>query len=519
MRKFEKILLINPLGDEENYGFSLGVAYLSSILKKNGRKVALLDFVNIRNGEPSERLKKAIKCFSPDVVGFSIQNMSYNFSKNLISFLSDFYPGVILMGGPEVTVRETIMDDIPEADMAILGEGEKTFIELLECMDKNDNFRNINGLSWRNNDKVIKNNPREPIKDLDSLPFPDFDIYGVESFDKYPIITSRGCPFSCSFCSSSLGRAWRKRSPMNVLNEMKMAIDRYKIKLFQFVDASFNLMPQRVIEICDLMIQEKINIPWTVQGMRADKITDQLVEKMKKSGCRRLYVGIESFDKDVYEEIGKRESINEIKRGIKIAKKSGIEVYGYLIMGLPKDSFRKTMVSFREAEKLDLNVLSWTSAVPYTGTRLQEWVDKNARKFYASTEVSITGTKYADIAFDTEDFSYRERVLAKKILRVKSGSYHRNIKMSRMSYWLEKIYLLLRYDWRFLPKRIVRSLKFRLRASMMGSIDAVLQNDSAIFIKTPDGTWGLREGDSLPKDSERIILKLNSFSHATSDKE
>jgi len=287
-----------------------------------------------------------------------------------------------------------------------------------------------------------------------------------------------------------------------------MAVEKYEIKMIQFFDPSINIIPERVIEICDLMLQEKINIPWVAYGMRADRITDKLVKKMKEAGCKRVYIGIESLDPEVYAEIEKNESIEEIKNGIRIAKDNGLQVYGYLIMGLPKDNFERTMRSFREAEKLNLDVLSWASAVPYTGTRLHEWVKNNAREFYDSTEISLVGTKYEDIAFETREFPYKERVLARKILRLKSGSYHRNIRVGKLEYWCEKLYLILKYDWQFIHKRIIRSIKFRSRVKKADSVDAILQNDCAFLARIPDGTWGLSKGDNLTMDSEPLLLKL-----------
>ena len=192
----------------------------------------------------------------------------------------------------------------------------------------------------------------------------------------------------------------------------------------------------------------------------------------------------------------------------KIAKDNGLEVHGYLIVGLPKDNFEKTMKSFEEAEKLNLDVLSWASAVPYTGTRLYEWVKNNAREFYNSTEISLTGTGYENIAFETKEFTYQERVLARKILRFKSGSYHRNPRVGKLKYWCEKLYLMIRYDWQFIHKRIIRSIKFKIRVKKVNNLDAILQNDSALLARIPDGTWGLNKNDKLMMDNDPFLLKL-----------
>lgn len=507
-KEYKNILFVDPTGDEEAGGFSLGIAYLSSILRNINKTVSILDLVNIRNGNPKEKLEKSVHSFNPDAIGFSIQNMSFKFSKNLISFLRTIYAGPILVGGPEVSLRNKILEEIPEANIAVIGEGEQTLPELLKHMEDGEDISDVDGIIWRQGGEITVNKPREFIKDLNSIPLPDFEGYGVRFLDNYPIMTSRGCPFNCSFCSSSLGRAWRKRTPQNVIDEIKMAVEKYKIKMLQFFDPSINIIPERVIEICELILQEKINIPWVAYGMRADRITDKLVKKMKEAGCKRIYVGIESLNQEVYKEIGKGESIEEIKKGIRIAKDNGLQVHGYLIMGLPKDDFAKTMRSFKEAEKLNLDVLSWASAVPYTGTRLHEWVKNNAREFYDSTEISLAGTKYENIAFETREFPYKERVLARKILRLKSGSYHRNPRVGKLKYWCGKIYLILRYDWQSIHKRISRSIKFRIRIKKADSIDAILKNDSAFLARIPDGTWGLSKNDKLITDSESFLLKL-----------
>ena len=506
--KYKKILLVDPKGGEDARGFNMGIASLSSVLRSKNKVVSILDFVNIRGGDPKEKIKKAVRDFNPDAVGVSIQNMSFRFSKEIIYFLRTIYPGLILIGGPEVTARKKILEEIPEADIAIIGEGEQTLPELLDRMEETEDISNIDGIVWRRGGRFVVNKPRNLIMDLDSMPFPDFETYGIKFFDNYPIMTSRGCPFNCSFCSSYLGRTWRKRSPENVITEIKLVVEKYKIKMIQFFDPSINIIPERVIKLCELMIQEKINIPWVAYGMRADKINDKLIKKMKEAGCKRVYVGIESMDPEVYAEIEKSESIEEIKRGIKIAKDNNVEVHGYLIMGLPKDNFKKTMRSFEEAEKLNLDALSWASAVPYTGTRLYEWVKNNAKELYDSTEVSLVGTRYEDVAFETKEFSYKERVLARKILRLKSGSYHCGLTTGKLQYWCEKLYLMFRYDWRSIPKRIVRSMKYRAKIKKANNISTILQNESVVLARIPDGTWGLNKNDALVANNELVLLKL-----------
>lgn len=511
MRTYRNILFVNPTGDEEVAGFGLGIAYLSSVLRRLGKTVSLLDLVNIRIGDPKMKLEKSVHDFKPDIIGFSIHNRTFKSSKKLISFLRTIYSGGILIGGPEVTVRNGILEEIPEADIAVIGEAEDTLPELLRCMEESSDISNVDGIVWRQRGKIIANNPRKLKKDLDLIPFPDFEVYGIKFFDKYPIMTSRGCPFDCSFCSSTLGKIWRRRTPENVIDEIKIAIKKYKIKMIQFVDPAVNIMPERVIEICELMLREKIDVPWSAQGVRADLITDKLVMKMKAAGCKRLYVGIESLDPEVYAEIGKSETIEEIKQGIRIAKNHGLEVHGFLIIGLPKDNFKKTLKSFEAAERLNLDVLSWTSAVPYIGTRMHEWVKNNAREICDATKVSISGTSYEDIAFETKDFPYKERVLARKIIRVKSGSYHRNPHVGKLKYWREKLYLMLRYDRQFIYKRIIRSIRFRARIKMVNTLDAILQNESAFLTRIPDGTWGLNRNENLITNNELFRLNLNNL--------
>jgi radical SAM superfamily enzyme YgiQ (UPF0313 family) len=502
-----RVLFIDPMGDKASTGLNIGIAYCAASILKHNHTVGVLDLVNIREGLPSVRIKRAVGEFYPDIIGLSITNMSFNNSKSYIEGLRSYFKGTVVLGGPEITALSVrSLELIPGADIAVIGEGEITFVELLDAIANQVPLESVNGLVWRNDQGIIVNPPREFISDLDEVTFPNYDIFGVDKMDVYPILTSRGCPHGCIFCFSHLGKKWRARKPGNIIEELRIAKKRFGIKLFQVSDASFNMDIGRVEEFCQLLIKEKLDLPWVIQGFRADRMTENMMQHLSMANCRRIGVGIETLDEEVFKNVRKGESIDEIEAGIGLMKKYNIEIFGYMLMGLPGDTLKKTLRSFEKAREFNLNFLTCSSCVPFTGTSIEKWARDNAITLADSYSVSSIGIEYNDIAFETEDFTREERIKAWKILSVRNGSYNETDADARL-FKFKKWLLILRYDTKNIFKRIMQSIVYR--RGYKNSVDRINLKRGIYFSRLPDGTWGI-QGDAENNffSTKRLFLDL-----------
>ena len=496
-----RILFIDPLGDKESSGLNLGIAYCATSAAGKGHTASVLDLVNIRKADQGLAIKTAVKSFNPDCIGISVTNMSFNNSKSYTDGLKEYFKGSIILGGPEVSaLAGRALELMPNADMAVIGEGEITLVELLDAMERGSSLGPINGLAWRDGSKVTVNPAREFINDVDGLPLPDYNIFGVDKMDTYPIITARGCPYGCIFCFSHMGKKWRARSPENIIEEIRVARDRYGAKSFHVCDASFNVDIERVKEFCALLIKEKLDIPWVIQGFRADRVTEEMIRMLDRANCRRIWVGIETLDEDIFKNIRKGETIQDIKRGIALMKKYNIEIYGYMLMGLPGDTFKKTLSSFNKARKLNLHLLAYSSCVPFTGTGMEKWTRANAVILKDSYNISSIGSRYDGIAFETKDFTREERMKARRLLNIKSGSYDEpstNLLIFKFKKWL----FTLRYDPLGLWERLKQSVAYRRQS--------INQKRGIYFRRLPDGTWGTGKGEvCAAPPRKRLYLDL-----------
>jgi len=192
------------------------------------------------------------------------------------------------------------------------------------------------------------------------------------------MLTSRGCPFGCSFCASSrlFGKFWRGRSAGNVLEEIRMIRDEYKIRNIEFIDDTFTLDKRRVEEICDGIIRERLDVSWGASS-RVDGITERLAEKMKKAGCWIIYLGIESGCQKILDEIGKRITLDQVRKAVNAIKKAGIQVLGSFIIGFPGETVEMIEKTIRFAKRLNLDWAQFSILTPYPGTPLFEYAVKN----------------------------------------------------------------------------------------------------------------------------------------------
>jgi len=360
----------------------LGLAYLASILRKE-HEVKIIDSIILGYG--LEDLRRELRSFYPDIIGITSVTPSipqaYAVAKIAKKVIEDC---TVVMGGPHVTfLPKQTLEECKHVDIVVRGEGEKTVEKLMRAIENGESLKTVRGIAFRSGNQIVENEPMPFIKNIDEIPFPSRDLLPMDKYQfngvRYTtMLTSRGCPFGCSFCSSSrlFGGYWRGRSPENVLEEMRVIYEDYKIKNIELMDDTFTLNQKRAEKICDGIIKREWDIAWSASS-RVDTITKKLAEKMKKAGCWVIYLGIESGSQKILDSIGKRITIRQVKKAVKIVKDAGIQVLGSFIIGFPEDTVKTIRQTIEFAKSLNLDYAQFSILTPYPGTPIFDFAAKN----------------------------------------------------------------------------------------------------------------------------------------------
>jgi len=284
----------------------------------------------------------------------------------------------------------------PNIDFVVIGEGEHTICELVNKLEEGNtqNLKKIKGIAFTENGKNVITPPRPAIQDLDSLPFPARHLLPMDKYfaavKENPLrgeiskpwatmITSRGCPYNCVFCTVHIvmGKKWRARSPENVVAEIEQLIDTYRIRQIDFYDENMTLDKKRMENICDLIVERGLDIEWYApNGVRADTLDENLLKKMKKSGCKRIRVAPESGVQRVVDQIVKKNlKLTEVEKAVALSKKLGIKVGCFFVIGLigeTKEDIKETMKYAYKLRQLGADKFYFSIATPIYGTELYE---------------------------------------------------------------------------------------------------------------------------------------------------
>lgn len=360
----------------------LGLCYLAAMIKNKGHICRIID-AEFESLSVDEVVRRVLE-FSPDLVGITSTTPIFHHAKSLANSIKKSRDIPIVIGGPHVTVMPVETMENKEFDYGIYGEGEETFVQLVDALSENRSCDSINGLLYRKDGKIIKTQPRKFIDNLDQLPFPDRTLLKL---DKYlwsvpkkgivkftTIMTSRGCPFQCIFCSerTMFGTTVRFRTPENVIAEIEHMVKDLGIKHFAFIDDTLTLNRDRVIKICNGIIERNLDVTW--EGWtRANTVDEDLLRLMKKAGFVRVSFGIESGNEDILKIIKKGVNLEELKTAYKLAKRVGLETRGSVMIGHPfetEKTLKDTINYIKKLKYCDQIFLNITT--PYPGTELYE---------------------------------------------------------------------------------------------------------------------------------------------------
>jgi len=465
-KKGIKILLIDPPAYQK--GLNVGLAYIAGSLKKNNfHNIDVLDLNNVFSEVPFERLIQLLKKKDYDLIGYSIKTPTYNAAVELSMLTKKHFPKAVhIAGGPHITLNyNEFIKENEQFDYVLAGEGEYSFIDFCKMLDSGKKYQ-INGIIGRkdNEDNLTTNF----VKDLDELPFPDLDVFKGFDFTnfEYPIVTSRGCPYSCTYCSVGLisGKKIRFRDVEKVIDELKWAKEKLNIKRFNIVDDNFTQDIKRAKHFCDRLIKENLGLEWLCgNGIRADKIDEELAEKMKKAQCQLVCVGVENADPIVFDTIKKGESIEDIKRGTSILKDAGIEVVGFFIIGLPGDSRKSSEMALEFIKKSRLDSARFGILLPYPKTKAYDLLVEKGT-FLKDYKEGIHFSDNLTPVFETKEFPASEMV----------ETY-------------ERLYTKLRYFVFLMPEditdreRVKRTVRFIWKYDRTSFITTPIQNFKGFF--------------------------------------
>lgn len=388
------VLIYPPLPMEARYGEGLekigaclpplGLLSLGAVLEQNNYEVQIYDSDLLNS--TIEQLLDHIKDHSPDFVGIYCNTSNYHRVVEYANKIKEMSSAPICLGGPHpITNPENVLKN-KSVDLAVMGEGEITLIELLDFLNNGKNLSVVKGLAYKKDGgKIVVNERRELIQDLDSLPMPARHLVPIEKYRPSPhhylelpmatMMTSRGCPFGCLFCASRnvWGRNYRVRSVDKVIEEIKFLIGRYGIKNINFWDDLWGFHKEWTEEFCRRMIDENIKISWSCER-RVDTGDLEIMKLMKKAGCYSIFYGFESLDQDCLNAINKGIKVEQIENVIKLTKKAGIEVRANFILGLPNGTSEKVKKMVKRISKLNPDYIKFNVLTPYPGTELYHQV-------------------------------------------------------------------------------------------------------------------------------------------------
>ncbi|RKY32712.1 MAG: hypothetical protein DRP74_01870 [Candidatus Omnitrophota bacterium] len=388
-----KVLLVNPPYLESVYsGFKpavqvqlpLGLAYIGSIIAQEGLSIEVLD-ANAEGMDINSTVDNIVAS-DADVVGFTTTTLMVPTIIKIIEKVGQQSNKKIILGGPHVTFfPEQMLKECPQADIIVMGEGEETVRELIR---KNFNdLQSIEGIAFRRGSEILVNKKRQRIKDLNILPYPNRDLFKLDLYSpgalwnigcrgkkSMTIITSRGCPSRCRYCSSLhfWGPDVRFRSIDNIIEEVENLKTRYKIKQLAILDDTFLANKKRVESFCDEVVRRKIKIKWWCYARLDFPYPAQLFKKMRRAGCYGLNFGVESGNQKILNGIGKNIKLGMVESIINLAKKEGFLILASFMIGLPGDTRETTEQTIDFAIRLNPHIAQFCITTPFPGTDLYE---------------------------------------------------------------------------------------------------------------------------------------------------
>ncbi|MFH1776648.1 MAG: radical SAM protein [Candidatus Omnitrophota bacterium] len=366
------------------YNPPLGLAYLAAVLERNGSRVEIID-ANVENLSPKQVAEYVME-INPAFIGISLMTTAHSYGIDIVKQLPESI--MKIAGGPHATAlpEEFLKNGF---DIVIRGEGEDTILDIVN----QKTAKEIIGISYKDKNGGMYHNPNRVFLNINELPLParhDLRNGGVDRpyfsagniYSPFgSIFSSRGCPYSCYYCYKDVhGFKFRARTVNNIMVEIKELVRRYGIKELDFYDDCFNYDMERACSIMRTIKENKLKLYIRFSnGLRIDKMNEELLKHMHEAGVRYIAYGIESGDQNILDRIPKRLRLQQIEQVIKMTKNIGIQVMGFFMLGLLGDTAESMQTTIEFAKKLRLDYAQFTIATPYPGTKMWKIIKKDGR--------------------------------------------------------------------------------------------------------------------------------------------
>ncbi|HUT35851.1 MAG TPA: radical SAM protein [Planctomycetota bacterium] len=394
-----KVLLINPpaeqtlvgnnpkfLDEARGYNPPLGLLYLAAMLDERSEHAVCV--IDAQAEELSyERLAEHVAGEAPDLVGITAMTFTLLDVVRTVAVVRQAAPEAkVVLGGPHVHLYPRECVALPGVDFAITGEGEHSIVALADRLHEPNRWDEVPGLVYRNGSRtraietesdIVVNEPRGPIEDLDSLPFPARDLVPFRRYSsvlarRQPIttmFTSRGCPYRCTFCDRPhLGKKFRAHSPKYVVDEMQGCVE-MGIHEFLIYDDTFTVRRQRVLDICAEIQRRGLDVGWDIRA-RVDTVDEEMLKALRAAGCERIHYGVEAGSDRFMQVLNKGITVEDARKAFRLTKRAGISTLAYFMIGIPGQTEADVRQTFRLARQLDPDVVHITILTPFPGTEI-----------------------------------------------------------------------------------------------------------------------------------------------------
>jgi len=363
----------------------IGLAYLGATVGLKGHSVEIIDAHSkgILPGEIRGHISG-----KPDFIGITANILTISRATSYAQELKNSYPQAqMVFGGPQVSVMgRRMLEKYPFVDALVLGEGEETISDLADRIGLRDMYNGILGVIYREKGRIVENDPRPLIKDINTIPMPLYDLLPPLSSYRTRsralpvgyIFTSRGCPAACTFCYRNFGRKWRARTPENVLEEITLLRTKYGIRQLDILDDNFCFDADRAHRILEMIIAKNWGLKINLQiGVRVNSLSERLLNTMKQAGVFKFGFGIESGDKGILKRIKKGLDLDYALKVANMARSIGMITQAYFIMGFPGDSKETMQATIDFAKRLNPHYASFSICTPLPGTEMYNDIAAN----------------------------------------------------------------------------------------------------------------------------------------------
>jgi radical SAM superfamily enzyme YgiQ (UPF0313 family) len=359
------------------------IAKLAAVIREQGHTVAIFD--QFATKDSSENFSETILVGNPDIIGFSVLSPAMPTTQELITIIrKKGTTAKIVFGNTHATIYDEDLIRLRWADFIIRGEGELAFADLLDCIANDGDFSTVLGLSWRDQEKTVRNPDRPQIDDLDKLPYPAWDLLDLNNYRGAPLLAmrdivlpvqaARGCPYRCIYCAQDkVHKRFLTRSPAGVADEIAYMHSRYGVSEFGFIDAFFPSSVEYGLDFAEELARRQLPIKFSTET-RVDRVDGKMLKALAEVGLHAVMFGFEVGDPDILATLNKKQNLEQCYLAMRAAKASGVTTVGFFVVGLPGETIETIQKTIRFAIDLDVDIAKFNMAIPFPGTEFYRQV-------------------------------------------------------------------------------------------------------------------------------------------------